>query len=199
VGASPRTRHRAAILATALGAVAFLTPALSLISPRAVTVQSVEAAELLGALRAAPNTATAAVIAGALWRQSWAETASPTTALLMSRASEATDAGDEDRALALLDAIISIDPGYAEAYNRRATLRYARGLARAALEDLEACVRLNPSHFGAWTSLGAVFEDLGAERAALKAYEQALSLYPTMPEAREAHRRLDLRVNGRAA
>ena len=198
MGASQRTRHRAAILATALGAVAFLTPALSLVSPHAVSLQSSDAAELLGALRAAPNAATAAVIAGTVW-QTWAETTSPTTALLMSRASEATDARDEDRALALLDAIIAIDPSYAEAYNRRATLRYARGLTRAALEDLEACVRLNPSHFGAWTSLGAVFEDLGAERAALKAYEQALSLYPTMPEAREAHRRLDLRVNGRAA
>lgn len=197
MGAFQRTRHRAAILATALGAVAFLTPALCIVHPQAVARQSSDITDLLGAVRAAPNAATAAALAAVVQR-SWAETSSPTTALLMSRASEATDTGDDDRALALLDAIITIDPAYAEAYNRRAALRYARGLTRATLDDLEACVRLNPNHFGAWTSLGAVFEDLGAGQAALKAYEHALSLYPTMPEAREAHRRLDLRINGRA-
>ena len=167
--------------------------------PEATVAQSQpEQAQLLAALRAAPSDAMADAVAGQLW-QMWSATTSPTVSALMARAAGAQEAGNSDLALRMLDAVITVDPTFAEAYNRRATLRYDRGLQDAALADLNACLQHNPNHFGAWVSAGAVFEDMGADEAALRAYGRALDIYPRLPDARAGWARLTLRRDGRAA
>lgn len=74
--------------------------------------------------------------------------------------------------------LIHDHPDFAEAYNKRATVRYMSGMPEAAIADCEETLRRNPMHFGAWHGLGRCYEALGAYREAARAYKKALALQP---------------------
>src|SRR6201990_3197078 len=76
---------------------------------------------LFGALKAAPDEASAQHVEGRIWAI-WLQTPSDTVALLMTRAKTAMEAQNSDVALKLLDAVIKLRPDYVEGWNRRATL-----------------------------------------------------------------------------
>src|SRR6202044_2887083 len=78
---------------------------------------------LFGALKAAPDEASAKHVEARIWAL-WLQTPSDTAALLMVRAKAAIDAQKPDVALKLLDSVIKLRPEYIEARNRRATLYY---------------------------------------------------------------------------
>jgi tetratricopeptide (TPR) repeat protein len=78
---------------------------------------------LFGALKAAPDEASAKHVEARIWAI-WLQTPSDTAALLMLRAKAAMDAQQIDVALKLLDAVIKLRPDYVEGWNRRATLYY---------------------------------------------------------------------------
>ena len=78
---------------------------------------------LFGALKAAPDEASAKHVEARIWAM-WMQTPSDTAALLMLRAKAAMDAQKFDIALKLLDAVVKLRPDYIEAWNRRATLYY---------------------------------------------------------------------------
>ncbi len=78
---------------------------------------------LFGALKAAPDEASAKHVEARIWAL-WVQTPSDTAALLMMRAKAAMDAQQIDVALKLLDAVVKLRPDYIEAWNRRATLYY---------------------------------------------------------------------------
>src|SRR6266704_4814376 len=88
---------------------------------------------LFGALKAAPDDASAKHVEARIWAI-WLQTPSDTAALLMARAKAAVDAQKIEIAIKLLDSVIKLRPDYIEAWNRRATLYYmqndyARSLA----------------------------------------------------------------------
>ena len=68
---------------------------------------------LFGALKAAPDEASAKHVEARIWAI-WLQTPSDTAALLMSRAKAALDAKQPDVALKLLDALIKLRPDYIE-------------------------------------------------------------------------------------
>ncbi len=76
---------------------------------------------LFGALKAAPDEASAKHVEARIWAV-WMQTPSDTAALLMMRAKAAMDAQQMDVALKLLDAVVKLRPDYVEGWNRRATL-----------------------------------------------------------------------------
>src|SRR6202000_3265557 len=78
---------------------------------------------LCGALKAAPDEASARHVEARIWAI-WLQTPSDTAALLMVRAKAAIDAQKLDVALKLLDAVVKLRPDYVEAWNRRATVYY---------------------------------------------------------------------------
>src|ERR1700724_401566 len=80
---------------------------------------------LFGALKAAPDEASATHVEARIWAL-WLQTPSDTAALLMMRAKAAIDAQQFDAAQKLLDAVIKLRPDYIEGWNRRATLYYLR-------------------------------------------------------------------------
>src|SRR6185369_11724557 len=80
---------------------------------------------LFGALKAAPDEASARHVEARIWA-TWLQTPSDTAALLMSRAKAAMDAQKTDVALKLLDSLVRLKPDYIEAWNRRATLYYLK-------------------------------------------------------------------------
>src|SRR4051795_10324430 len=90
---------------------------------------------LFGALKAAPDEASAKHVEARIWAV-WLQTPSDTAALLMTRAKTAMDAQQVDVALKLLDAVVKLRPDYVEAWNRRATLYYLKNDYTHSLEDI---------------------------------------------------------------
>jgi tetratricopeptide (TPR) repeat protein len=151
---------------------------------------------LFGALKAAPDEASARHVEARIWAM-WMQTPSDTAALLMVRAKAAMDAKQMDVALKLLDAVVKLRPEYVEAWNRRATLYYLRNDYTHSLEDIEQVLSREPRHFGALAGLGMIMQDLGDDRRALDAFRKALAVNPHLEKVPELVKTLSEKVEGR--
>jgi tetratricopeptide (TPR) repeat protein len=151
---------------------------------------------LFGALKVAPDEASAKHVEARIWAL-WMQTPSDTTALLMMRAKAAMDAQQMDVARKLLDAVIKLRPDYVEGWNRRATLYYLQNDYAHSLEDIEQVLVREPRHFGALAGLGMIMQDLGDEKRALDAFRKALALNPHLDKVPELVKTLTEKVEGR--
>jgi tetratricopeptide (TPR) repeat protein len=151
---------------------------------------------LFGALKAAPDEASAKHVEARIWAL-WLQTPSDTAALLMMRAKAAMDAQQIDVALKLLDAVVKLRPDYVEGWNRRATLYYLKNDYGHSLQDIEQVLVREPRHFGALAGLGMIMQDLGDEKRALDAFRKALALNPHLDKVPELVKTLSEKVEGR--
>jgi tetratricopeptide (TPR) repeat protein len=87
---------------------------------------------------------------------------------------------DPLRARTILDELIRVAPGFAEAHNQRAIWHFKRGEFARAVEDCETVLRLNPHHFGAAAGMGQCYLKLNRPRAALRAFRLALAINPDL-------------------
>lgn len=153
--------------------------------------------EMFERLQEAPSDEEAESIALDIWA-AWLESGSPTVDILMERAVTAQAMGDTDHARALYDRAIRIQPDYAEAWHRRATLFLQDERYDEALRDLNETLKHEPRHFGAWLGLGMILERLGSTEEALEAYREALAIHPRLDRARSAVARLSAATDGTA-
>jgi tetratricopeptide (TPR) repeat protein len=151
---------------------------------------------LFGALKAAPDEASAKHVEARIWAI-WLQTPSDTAALLMMRAKAAIDAQQTDLALKLLDATIKLRPDYVEAWNRRATLYYLKNDYARSLADIQQVLIREPRHFGALAGLGMIMQDLGDDKRALDAFRKALAVNPHLEKVPELVKTLTEKVEGR--
>jgi len=151
---------------------------------------------LFGALKAAPDEASAKHVEARIWAI-WMQTPSDTAALLMVRAKAAMDAQQLDVALKLLDATIKLRPDYTEAWNRRATLYYVKNDYARSLADIQQVLIREPRHFGALAGLGMIMQDLGDDKRALDAFRQALAINPHLEKVPELVKTLSEKIEGR--
>jgi tetratricopeptide (TPR) repeat protein len=151
---------------------------------------------LFGALKVAPDDASAKAIEQRIWAQ-WLVSTSDTTNLLMSRVVAAVEAKDTDLAIKLLDGIIKIRPDYIEGWNRRATLYYMKHDYGRALADIREVLRREPRHFGALAGLGLILQDIGDDKQALEVYRRALAVYPRLQRIPDVVKKLKEEVEGR--
>ena len=151
---------------------------------------------LFGALKAAPDEASAKLIEQRIWAQ-WLISKSDTTNLLMSRVKTAVDAKDLALAMRLLDIVVELNPDYVEGWNRRATLHYTRKDFGQSLADIRRVLAIEPRHFGALTGLGLILQELGAEKQALAAFRRALAVNPHLKRIPDMVKTLAEKVDGR--
>jgi tetratricopeptide (TPR) repeat protein len=151
---------------------------------------------LFGALKAAPDEASARHVEARIWA-TWLQTPSDTAALLMSRAKAAMDAQKMDVALKLLDALVRLRPDYIEAWNRRATLYYLKNDYVHSMEDIQQVLIREPRHFGALAGLGMIMQDLGDDKRALDAFRKALAVNPYLEKVPDMVKSLTEKVEGR--
>ena len=151
---------------------------------------------LFDRLKAAADAGEAQGIASrveALWLQSGSATAD----LLMSRAVSAANGSRRDVAAALFDKIVELQPDWAEAWNRRATLRFLDGDDAGAMEDIAHVLKLEPRHFGALSGMASILVRHGEAPDALVALRRALSLDPQNVDLKKAVDKLVPEVEGR--
>ncbi|MGB3867188.1 MAG: tetratricopeptide repeat protein [Xanthobacteraceae bacterium] len=151
---------------------------------------------LFGALKAAPDEASAKHVEARIWAQ-WLMTPSDTAQLLMTRAKTAVDAKQFDIALELLDAVVKLRPDYTEAWNRRATVYYLKDDYGHALRDIEQVLAREPRHFGALAGLGMILRELGDDKRALETFRKALAINPHLDKIPDLVKTLTEKVEGR--
>ena len=196
---SPRARaddsaHGARPLATrwrtlARVSLAALLGALCAVAPVAADQESEALPALFESLRETEDAAEAARLEGLIW-QEWFVAPDDDARLLMSRLSGAMEGQDADRALELADRLVETAPGFAEAWNRRATIHYLRGEDDRSVADIRETLAREPRHFGAISGLGLIFLRQGDLEAALEAFEQVLVISPASASARRSVERV---------
>lgn len=120
----------------------------------------------------------------ALW-SIWFRMGSPAANSELCRGSKALSARNLAVALECIDRAIECDPGFAEAYNQRAILRFMQDRFEESIADCRKAIRLMPCHFGAWACMGHCFLHLGQLDHAQRAYERAISINPHLDSVRE--------------
>ena len=116
----------------------------------------------------------------------------------MDRAIKMMNAGQLDDAEAMFSAIISRKPAFAEAWNKRATVRFFRGDDAGSANDILQVIKLEPRHFGALSGLGMIKVREGDLQGALQAYRAAQRINPFLPNIEVIIDKLGQRLNGRA-
>ncbi len=133
------------------------------------------------ALGQSGNSTDAAKIAGQIWKI-WLTPEPVELFNQMQDVMKARQMGDYGRAVRLLDEIIANYPGYAEAFNQRATLFFLVKDYSSALDDLAEVIRLEPRHFGALAAQAIIYQRLGENKMALRSILAALKIYPYLPQ-----------------
>ncbi len=126
----------------------------------------------------------------------WYQSGSDTVDLLVANGDKAMAAHRFDKAHELFSAAIKIDPQFAEAWNRRATLNYAMGRLDESVHDIQKTLALEPRHFGALSGLGLIYDALDKPEGALKAYRKAISVNPHLDHAKKRIEILKKEVEG---
>src|SRR5437667_11505188 len=100
-----------------------------------------------------PNADTRAAATERLW-QLWFGAAGPEAEQVLLAAERFVEQKDYEGAELALTTVIRRYPDFAEAWNRRATMRYLRQQYIESLSDCYEVVRLEPDHVGASHGLG---------------------------------------------
>lgn len=167
-----------------------LTPKPSMAVARQRTLSDLYA-KLAEAKDADESKGLASLIA-AIWMRSSSDTAS----LLMARAEKAIGDKKYPLAVTVLDRVVELQPGWAEAWNKRASARYLVGDLNGAMSDVEQVLKLDPNHFGALNGMAMILQRTGFDKRALQVYRRELAVYPHQPELEKMVEKLTLEVEG---
>ena len=83
-------------------------------------------------------------------------------------------------AIDIFTKVIKLDPNWAEAWNKRATVYYIIGKFQKSQKDIDKVLKLEKRHFGALAGQGLVNIQLQNYEKAIKSYEKAQKVYPAM-------------------
>ncbi len=137
---------------------------------------------LFDRLQAAPSARSAREVEASIW-QIWLHSDDEVIGMLMAQGVAAMSRQDMRAALGKFDQIVKIAPGFAEGWNKRATVYYLLGNFSGSLHDIERTLNLEPRHFGALSGRGLVLLELEEIKAALESFEAALKVYPKLSGA----------------
>tara|TARA_B100001057_G_scaffold428447_1_gene453931 strand:- start:1298 stop:1846 length:549 start_codon:yes stop_codon:yes gene_type:complete len=99
---------------------------------------------------------------------------------LLSQGSDFVDNFDYNKAVDIFTEVINLDPTWAEAWNKRATVLYLMGEFQKSQKDIDKVLQLEKRHFGALAGQGLVNIQLENYEKAIKSYEKAKEIYPSM-------------------
>lgn len=137
---------------------------------------------LFAQLKRERNEKAAERISRQIWDQ-WSKSGSSSIDLMMQWSQDAIEKQKYDVALDFLDEVITIDPQYAEGWNRRATLHFMMSNYGKSMSDIDHTLALEPRHFGALSGMAQIMKSTGRKELALRAYERVLDIYPMMRSA----------------
>jgi len=126
----------------------------------------------------------------------FARSGSDTADLLLARAAEAFEKKNYPLSIELLDRVLALQPNWAEAWYRRATVFYQIDDPVGAMADLSRALKIEPRHFNAWTGLGHILMASDDKARALEAYRRVLTINPQEEKIQTIVKRLVPEVDG---
>src|SRR4029078_2462616 len=98
----------------------------------------------------------------------------------MAKATEAMQGGQYPDGIAVLTDVIRRKPGFAEGWNRRATVYYLAGELQKSIADCDEVLKRKPGISGSLSGMGQIYLQLDDEESALKWFRRALEVNPNM-------------------
>ena len=86
--------------------------------------------------------------------------------------------GNYQFALQIFTNIIHRDPGWSEAWNKRATLLYLMNDFQRSLKDIDHTLKLEPRHFGALSGRAQIYLSYKQYEKAIDDLQRAKTIYP---------------------
>ena len=124
----------------------------------------------------------------------WCSHEDAAAARAMQRVVAAFDHGDLADAGTTLDAMIERWPAWAEAWNKRATMRFVEDRHADSLDDIARTLEREPRHFGALSGFGQICLAAGDLTSALLVFERVLVIDPGIKEIQRAVSMLRVRA-----
>ena len=103
---------------------------------------------------------------------------------------------DYPLAVELLDRVLALQPRWAEAWYRRATIFYQLDDPVGAMADLHQALKLEPRHFGAWAGLGHILMASEDKARALEAFAGPSRSIRRFPTLQTIEKRLSQEIGG---
>lgn len=157
--------------------------AIAIALPAAADQKDPRLGPLFEKLKAAPDFESSHEIEQFIWLI-WGKAQTAGGSVLYRQGEEYMERGEYEKALESFDALIVIEPEFAEGWNKRATLHYLMGRLDASIADIKHTLALEERHFGALSGLGLIYDALDQKEAALKAFRAALEINPNMQAIR---------------
>ena len=99
---------------------------------------------------------------------------------MLSEGSDLVNNNKLNDAVRVFTKVIQLDPDWAEAWNKRATVLYLLGEFQKSQNDIDKVLKLEKRHFGALAGQGLVNIQLKNYEKAIMSYEKAQKIYPSM-------------------
>jgi tetratricopeptide (TPR) repeat protein len=115
--------------------------------------------------------------------RTWSTSGSASIDLMMQWTQKAIGEQKFDVALDFLDEVVTLQPDFAEGWNRRATVHFMMKNYAKSMADIDRTLELEPRHFGAISGLAQIMADTGRKKQALEAWRRVLDIYPMLRSA----------------
>ena len=153
-------------------------------APPPVMTKQAHLDQLFSDLKHERNEKAAERIAGNIWSE-WFQSGSASIDLMMQWSQKAMENQKFDVALDFLDQVVTLQPTYAEGWNRRATVHFMMKNYGKSMSDIDHTLQLEPRHFGALSGLAQIMALTGHKQSALEAWQKVLAIYPMMRSAQD--------------
>jgi tetratricopeptide (TPR) repeat protein len=132
-----------------------------------------------------PDPEVRALTEGAMW-QVWSRSGDAEIDRMFAVGVEQMNSRQLDAAVATFSEIIRRRPGFAEGWNKRATVYFILGEYRKSLADCDEVLARNPFHWGALSGYGMIYVELDQPGRALEYFEKALTVNPNLTSVERA-------------
>lgn len=154
------------------------------VNPPVAATKQARLDQLFIDLKRERNEKAAERIAGRIWGE-WSQSGSASIDLMMQWSQKAIENQKFDVALDFLDQVVTLQPNYAEGWNRRATVHFMMKNFGKSMSDIDHTLQLEPCHFGALSGLAQIMALTGHKQSALEAWQKVLAIYPMMRSAQD--------------
>jgi tetratricopeptide (TPR) repeat protein len=110
----------------------------------------------------------------------WSRSGDAAIDKLMARGVDEMQAGEHKAAIATFSEVVKRKPGFAEGWNKRATVYFLAGDYKRSIADCDEVLKRNPVHFGALSGLGQIYYQLERYDESLAWFRKALEVNPNM-------------------
>ena len=117
---------------------------------------------------------------------------------LLTQGTRLMNMGEFSKSYKIFTQIIAVEPDWAEAWNKRATVLYLMDQYQSSLNDIKITLTLEPRHFGALSGQALNYINLNEYEKAIESYKAVQKIYPIMDGAKKMIPELQNLINDQA-